>query len=352
MDGVQSLYFGGSEALTAGIQLYNRFGSNIFATWVALKDTETYLLTGDGPEDFKIYPISYNVGCPAPLTLATAEVGFEMAEGVQRNVAIWLSHSGPYIFDGAVLSPIKGIDKYFDPVESVAINFDAIANARGWYDPTYREYNLLIPSGSGQTTNNVWLVYDISKKKWYTKSTGTASVPQIGFQVEDDYGTKYVYGGIDTGYMMRLENGTAWDGTAITQKMITGDFWPTGSVWDKTRIRQLKLIAERITESHVVDVYHLADTDQEEGVDFVWRDTTGFEWTDTTDFEWAQFALPEIQLSLEIGTNRLVRSTVNTNLLGWAHAIKFEVSTSDTTRGFRPIGWAIQYQYVRDDLPE
>ena len=74
-------------------------------------------------------------------------MGYELAEGVFRNVAIWLSASGPMIFDGGVLSPIKGIDKYFDNTESVAINFDAIGSASGWYDPVNREYNLLLPSG-------------------------------------------------------------------------------------------------------------------------------------------------------------------------------------------------------------
>lgn len=357
-DGFQSLYFGGVEPLTAGIQLYNRFGSNIFATWLALKDSEMYLLTGDGPEDFVILPISYNVGCPAPLTLATAEIGFEVAEGAQRNIAIWMSYSGVYIFDGAVLYPVKGVDKYFDPAESVCINFDAIEVARGWFDSTYKEYNLLIPSGSSQITNSVWLVYDLMKKKWYTKSTGAAEVPQTGWSVMDEYGTRYVYAGIDTGYMMRLENSNNWDGTAITQKLITGDFWPDGSIWSKTRLRQLKLVAERINEEHTVNVYHLVDGEEEEGADFVWEDTSDFEWTDwdgidgdtDNDWEWATFALPEIELRLDVGTERLVRTTVDLNLLGWMHAFKLEVSTSDSSTGFVPIGFGLRYQYVRDDI--
>ncbi|MHC4753302.1 MAG: hypothetical protein ACYTFW_25990, partial [Planctomycetota bacterium] len=129
MDGVQSLFFGGSEPLTAGIQIYNRYGSTLLTQWIGLKNSETYVLKGSGPEDFQIEPISMNVGCPAPLTLVTAEVGFELAEGVVRNVAIWLDSTGPYMFDGAVLVPIKGIDKYFDPIETDAINFDAIEDA-------------------------------------------------------------------------------------------------------------------------------------------------------------------------------------------------------------------------------
>jgi len=353
MDGVQSLYFGGSEALTAGTELYNRFGSNVFATWVALKNDSTYLLTGDGPEDFKIFPISYNIGCPAPLTLATAEVGFEMAEGVVRNVAIWLSASGPVIFDGAVLSPINGIDKYFDPAESVAIDTDNISVARGWYDPAYKEYNLLIPSGSGQSTNNVWLVYDIPKKKWFTKDTGTAGFPQTAFRADDQYGKGYVYAGIDTGYMMRLENGNDWDGTDIEQILITGDFWPTGSIWDKTRLRHLKIVAIRLDEEDPLNVDILVDGDSDDGVDFVWQDTDDFQWTDVTSrssFQWVEFSAPEIQLFLNAGNTRIIRTTTGLNQLGWSYGVKFELTTDDSNKGFQPIGFAIQYQYVRDDL--
>ena len=350
MNGIQSLYFGGSEPLTAGTELYNRFGSNVFATWVALKNDSTYLLTGDGPEDFKIFPISYNIGCPAPLTLATAEVGFEMAEGVVRNVAIWLSASGPVIFDGAVLSPIDGIDKYFDPAESIAIDTDNIAVSRGWYDPIYKEYNLLIPSGSGQTTNNVWLVYDIPKKKWFTKDTGTASFPQTAFRVDDQYGKGYVYAGVDTGYVMRLENGTDWDGTDIEQILVTGDFWPTGSIWDKTRLRHLKIVAIRLEEEVPLNVDILVDGDTDEGVDFVWQDTGDFQWTATDDFQYVEFSAPEIQLFLNTGHTRIVRATTGLNQLGWSYGVKFELTTDNSSKGFQPIGFAIQYQYVRDDL--
>jgi len=88
--GYQSLYFGGKENLTAGAQLYNRFGSNLFSSLVLFKVNELYLLIGDGPLDYRIFPISFTIGCPAPNTLATAEVGFELSEDVARNIAMWV----------------------------------------------------------------------------------------------------------------------------------------------------------------------------------------------------------------------------------------------------------------------
>ena len=57
LDGYQSLYFGGTERLTAGTQIYNRFGSNLFASLVMFKANEIYLMTGDSPLDYRICPI-------------------------------------------------------------------------------------------------------------------------------------------------------------------------------------------------------------------------------------------------------------------------------------------------------
>lgn len=350
MDGLQSLYFGNTDEITCGTQLYNRYGSNVFATWLALKKNSTYLLTGDTPEDFKIFPVSFTVGCPAPLTLATAEVGFEAVQGVQRNIAFWVSHSGPVMFDGSVLFPIQGIDKYFDPAESVCINFDYIHNARGWYDTTYREYNILIPSGPTQETNNVWLVFDLIQKKWYTKKTGIAEIPQEAFTVSDIRGNQYVYAGIDTGYVMRLENGTSWDGAGITYKLVTGDFWPTKNIWDKTLIRQMKVVAKRISEDHTMEVRYYSDTNDSAGVDTVYEDMPDMVFRDTDDCVWGSAALITMELSLETGLYRLTRDTIATNLIGWTHGFGFQVTTTETEKAFEPIGWGIQFSFIRDDL--
>jgi hypothetical protein len=342
-DGVQSLYFGGSEDLTAGHQIYNRYGSQVITLWAAFKDTETYVLKGSSPEDFAIERVSKNIGCPAPLTLASAEVAFELAPDVRRNMLIWLSDSGPYSFDGQVMAPIDGIDKYFDPDDSDVINFDEIERSRGWYDALKKEYNLLIPSGSGQTTNNVWLVYDLEKKKWFRKDTGTASFPQIGFPVQDTYGTKYVYGGIDSGYMMRLENGQSWDGTPIEQIVETGDFWPTGNIWDLTRIRKIKFMGKRIPEEHQLTIQHASDTDDSLGLSGIWMDDAGL-WEDWEGGEWVSAALASINLYLTDSINRIARDTIRDNLFGWSHRFEFSIATNETTKGIQPLGWGIVYQ--------
>jgi hypothetical protein len=194
-------------------------------------------------------------------------------------------------------------------------------------------------------------VYDISKKKWFTKSPGTASFPQTAFNVSDTDGTSYVYSGIDTGYMMRLENGSTWDGTDIEQILTTGDFWPTGNIWDKTRIRYLKLVAVRINEADPVNTDILVDADTSDGVDFVWQDTDDFLWTDnTSEYLWVEFSAPELQLYLNAGNARVVRTTAKLNQLGWSYGFKFDIKTDDSEKGFQPIGFGVQYQFVRDDL--
>lgn len=324
MGGLQSLYFGGEDELTAAVELYNRFGSNIFTTWIAFKATETYLLTGDSPEDFKIDTLSHNIGCPAPFTLATAETGYEFAEEAQRNIAIWLSNAGPMIFDGAVFVPLKGVDTYFDPQNSNAINMTYIERSIGWFDPIYKEYNLLIPTGAS-TTCNTWLVYDLIRKRWYEKNTGAASIPQAAFPVVDTYGKRHVYGTIDTGYMMRLEYGTAWDSTAITYELETGDFFPADSPWVITQLQQVKLAMKRITEEKSVTITHYPDT------------------STVTDGNWTMDAY-------DSGSdNRVVRTTEPKNFDSWAHRLKFSIATSSTAKGFQPYGWGFRFSTIRND---
>ncbi|GAF74195.1 unnamed protein product, partial [marine sediment metagenome] len=71
----QSLYFGGVEDIVGATQIYNRFGASVYAMLLVVKKNETYILVGDTPDDFIIYDVAKTVGCVAPLSLATAEVG-------------------------------------------------------------------------------------------------------------------------------------------------------------------------------------------------------------------------------------------------------------------------------------
>lgn len=347
-NGIQSLYFGnGSSELTAGTQLYNRYGSvhrNHLEMWLAFTKSETFQLkgfmpTGDGA--FEIDTVSKHIGCPAPMTLDTAEIGYEVEQGARRNIAIWLSYSGPYAYDGAVLYPISGISNYFDPADDDCIDFTKIAECSGWYDATYHEYNLVLP-------DNVWLVYDLLKKRWFEKNTGSAKTPRSGIPVIDTDGVQYIYAGLDNGYVMRLENGTSWDGAAIDQEIHVGDFWPSGSIWDRTRITGVKIIAKRISGDHTLNVTWYEDTRSDPGIGYSYLEGD-FDYL-TGDFDQLKTAMTTLNLSTSTDAERLSRDTTRNNLTSWAHSFGFSVSTDDSTKAFQPIGWAIQYQRIGDDL--
>ena len=348
-NGFNSLYFGGSEPLTGAIQLFNRFGASIFAMLLAFKNTEMYILTGNGPSDFEVFPVSLSVGCPAPQTINVTELALEGEGTLSRNFAIWLSHNGPMMFDGAVIAPIKGIENYFDPNSVDYINWTYISKSRAWVDPNYKEWNLLIPSGAS-TTADIWLVYDLMRRKWYKKSTGAASAPQCGFQVmHPTTGERFTYGGLSTGFMIQMEDGTSWAGTGINQVVRCGDFWPSGNIWDYTIIRKFKIIAKKMTSAATVylNVNYYNNTEMASGQSVIWLDDDVV-FTDG-DVAWAHAVTTSMALTLSIGLQRSVRKIVDLNYAGYAHAFEMEVTTSDVEGGFQPLLWGIRYRVERKD---
>jgi len=405
------LYFGGSEDLTAYCEIYNRFGSAIYTTGIFTKATETYILTGYDVTTWQIHQISSILGCPASETMDTAEVGYDIGAEAVRNIAIWLSYMGPVIFDAGVLVPTIGkkIRCYFDKTDARCINFAAIDKSHGKVDPDNMEYNVWIPSGSGQTTCNVWLCLDLVRKKWFVKvPAGSDVYPQAAFRVMDDYGAEYLYGLRDNGRMMRLEHGADWDGNAIAQKVAGADLIPTGDMFDYTEIRRLKLVCISTTEDVDVTIKHYKDGSASSTTLLFTSSIVG-----SADITFSKTASPdtivtaggnfktkgfkaddEITVSggtlndgvynivsisgdgktITLGENVLVqdesntsatittlkafaakatdrhtRATQNVNLQGWSHRIEFSVSTSSETKGVRLLGWNVQFKIIRED---
>lgn len=351
-DGRASLYFGGEEGITAARSLYNRFGSNILSMFLVLKDAETYLLVGSDPSNFTIYPVSKSIGCPAPLTLATADIslgdGGEQTE--TRNMAFWLSGSGPVMFDGASISSIRGVENFFNPNSTEYIEWDNIARSRGWIDTTYNEYNLMIPSTSSQADVNRWLVYDLTRRKWFEKIPTT--YPQAAWEVLSEEGERNVYGGIDSGFMMHLENGASWAGAAIQQRIRTGDFFPSNNIWEETIIRKIKLLTKKFENTstvNILDIYHYPNTEEPTSVDIVWQvanTETGHavNYVDGNGIAWVRKPITSITVNQDIGTRRLLNIILDANKKGWAHAFEFIVNTTDVANAFRPVAWGVQYR--------
>ena len=363
-NGYQSIYVGSVEEITAATQLYNRFGSNILSMFVILKNNEVWLMTGDTPVDYKLYPISFGVGCPAPGTLCTAEVGFNVGEDVERNVAMWVSHQGPVMFDGAIIHPVKGIENYFDPNDSDSVNFTYFNDSQSWFDSTNNEWNILIPT-STSTYLNTWLVYDVRRKKWFKKSWNLGSRVTCGIQAIATTGDQYIYGGSNDGRIYELETGNSWNGSDITGTVTVGDFFPTGSQWDESLIRRLKLVTKKLDSSGAtVSIYYRSDTNTDSGLSLTWSDVTlakaetaaGLSFVDVipslsdtsvAGLKYNSAPASSLDMTTLTGSNRVVKVTNDLNEIAWSHSFKFEFISSDEV--FKPLMWGIQSSKIRTE---
>lgn len=360
--GGSELYFGAGGQLTAAAEIYNRFGSNILDTGLFFFPTSTYLLYGTDPSDYRIFQISMNYGCPAPRTIVTAEVGFEVGPETLRNIAIWISHKGPIVFDAAVIMPIPGFEIYFDPRKSSCIDFDAIEDSIAWLESDKMEYNFIIPLATG---GHAWLVYNLKLRKAFKINTNTAEYPKMVVPIEDLYGKKYVYAGIDTGNLERLENGTTWDGTTIQHKVKTADVLPFGDVWNRSRINQFKFLMQipdfedqALTASITISVNHYKDgqTDAEALQDIVIAKSDYMEEMALTD-EDGNYLTDENGNTLFgdiFRKSRYARKTQAVSLLAYSHQFEFTIDSdaysylSDFGKSF--LGWSLIANLEKQDL--
>lgn len=321
-DGRQSLYFGGNEELTAAVELFNRYGSTLQSALVVFKENEMYLLTGSGPtapDAFNIDTVSTNLGCPAPLTVTVVEMGYEMiADEVQRNVVMFLSSSGPYLFDGSFPRPVLGIDKFFNPSDAEYLGAANIADAFAWYDSANRHWNLRVA--------DKWFVYDMVRQRWFEKDTGSAQKVQCAFPVVDATGNRYIYGGLDTGYLARLEYGSTWAGTNITNTAEFGDFAPSNDPWHQTTMRRVKFHFKNIPGGGSATVSYASGT------------TSTLTPIGTIDMAGAN----------RTGRKTLTVPTPQAEEASFAH--RFAISyTGDEDKGLQLFGYGFQYSIDRED---
>jgi len=144
--------------------------------------------------------------------------------------------------------------------------------------------------------------------------------------------------------LVRLENGTSWDGTPVEHLIETGDFWPTGNIWDLTRIRQVKFMAKRLAEDYTLTVNHYVDTDEVVGVSGVWADWDGGGWEDWVGGGWQSAALGTVSFNISDSRNRIARDTIQSNIYVWTVRLRFLLTTDDTENVPKLLGWGIVYQ--------
>lgn len=323
--GVESepLYIGERD-LTGAVEVYNRLGSSVYSFAIFCNEAETYILNGLGTEEFpyRHYQISASIGCLAPLTMDTWQIGVSPDGQAVRSIAMWGSLQGPVMFDSGGIQLLPGLECYFDERDSRCINFAAYANARGWFAPN-GHYHFQFPSGSGQTANNVWVAYDPGKKKWYPLVPSAASpYIQAAFRVTDLAGRSYIYGSRDNGHLMRMHNGATWDGTAQVQSVTLGDILPTSDLWDETNLGRFKLLAISTAEVVSAAITHYADGNA------------------------AGTTLTAVPLN---GTARYVKHTQGVDITAWSHRVSIQATISTETKGMRLLAWAAQFGTERED---
>lgn len=321
--GRQRLHFPTSDELVGAAQVFNRYGNSIRTVLSVFGPATSFILDGDGPDDYRIYPLSSTIGIPAPLTITTAEIGFEMAEDVTRNVVFGLSYAGPIAFDGSTIKKIDGLEKFFDPSDSEYVNLSMIHRAVAAYDPIFMEWHLIFATGSS-TTLNKWVVLSLRKQpaRWF--EIVPTEYPQAIWAVVDANGGRHLYGALDSGYMVRLNYGQTWAGDDITYKLKTGDWMPSGSPWDQTEIEYVKTMWKRITEASSMTLNHYADT--------------------------ATTATALSAIDLSAGSNRLSWNTQHRKLIATTHCLEWEVSTGETDKGLQFMGWGVKWNKTTDDL--
>jgi len=316
-----SINFGDSTELTAATNLYSQFSSSLYDLMVFCKKHETWLVSGSGPQDWTKFLASDKIGCVAPLTMVRAHVGIETVPGLNRYIAIWQSDDGIYLFDGRNFHPIHlDIEDLFDKKNIDGLNTDVLSKSVGYYDDYYSEYHWLCATGVSTTLNREF-VYDLRKQRWFEIDRGTGKYLQMSITLQDVSGNKYIYGGINSGYIERLENGTTFDGDDIIHTFTIGDLNLTNSVFLTSGLRGVRLIAKtKNTTSNKVTLNYYIDGKSIPRKSF-------------TDID------------VDSSSSSVTYSKKDTGgKFGIHHSLKFSLTTNDETYGFEPYIIGLMYK--------
>ena len=320
------LYFGDESGVMGGAWLYSQFGSSLYNVITFFKNNETWVVAGNGPEDWATYQVSASIGCPAPKTIVVTNAPIEMYAQSNRTICIFQGSSGIYIFDGKGFLPIHtDIEDCFDQRYSHAINLSKIRQSEGFYDQYKDEYHWCYASGTSDTLNRE-MVYDVKRKRWYEIDRGTDRYIQTGLRVRSFDGAVYNYGMNYNGRVFRLENGTDFSGNDIVHEVQTGDIaLHEGSVWVVTKVRNLMLhTAAKTTTTNSITLTHYGETK-----------TTGTAYT-----------LSPANTGYRVASPKLSEKDMGDYVY---HRFKMSMTTDNESVGFEPLFIALKYIPVRED---
>lgn len=313
--------FGDSSRLIAGATLFSRYSSNIYDSLILFKRSSVYLVDGTSVDNYITYTVSDTVGIVAENTLVKCDVSFDISAGITKHILMWRSDRGIEFYDGNTLDPniSDDIRNFFDPSDPSYIDptvYD-VSQEEGFYDSIRFCYHWIFTNADGKQE---W-VCDVKRKKWLNIDRGT-KILNCGFQVEDTYGTKFLYGGTRDGYLERLENGTDFDGQPIVCTVFLGDILLAKSAEYVSRIRHLKLTCKQKTNNSVT-ITHYVDAN------------TASDYTKTA--------------SMANSASRLCQIKDSANLEGVFHAFKLVVTNNGETPAFEPFLLGGLWEAVRED---
>jgi hypothetical protein len=321
--------FGGDDPPIAGASLYSRHGSTISDHLIVCKKSETYLLVGKTPEEFKSYLIDNAIGCIAPRTMQPVGLPGKSAIPLAQTSAIWLSARGVEMYENGTVREISDdIADIFDQNHANYIGEDVLPTCTSFYDQIRYEYHLIIP-GVGE-----W-VYDVKRGKWGNPDRKSGAYLAGGTMVQDTNGISYPYGFLSSGYVMRLENGTNFATDSGTNDIDHTLWMPDmalhgGNLHIRTELKSIRLIGKaKETTANEITVSHFGDSST----------------TASTP------AIATISMS-NVGKRlfNVIRAVGKNPFNHILHSPKFEVSTNDETSGFGPIYAVIGYKVLGDDV--
>lgn len=311
--------FGDETEVLAAVEIFTKLTTGGESDILIAKNNSMFLLTGTNPNSWTVTQISDDVGCPAPYTFKASPIGLEFAQLQSKQVVVWQSENGIMLYDSTAIFPISDtISNYFDQSKSESINLDKIAEGYGFWDNSsgVYEYHWLFASGNS-TTINKELVFDLRRQKWWEADRESANLLQCGTKVVDTNGAHYNYAMIDSGYMERLENGTAWtgDGSSIAYEFELGDLLFDGNLGVETLIRYIRLVMKtKSSTPNSVTIAHYGDTNQTPKTITLSPAKSGYDATMPIH---------------SIAGSQWGRSVF--------HRLKFTISTNNETIGFEPL---------------
>jgi hypothetical protein len=226
--------------------------------------------------------------------------------------------------DGRAPIPIHlDIKEYFDPKDSRCIKASEIGNSSAFIDPINQEYHWIFASGTAGTKKE--LVYSIHYNSWYEMNRGTGNALRCGCIALDTYGNPYNYAAINGGFIERLENGTAFDGTDIVHEFRFGDMALADTVCSETMIDKIRLVTTtKSTTTNSIGCTHYGDG--------------------ATSGKTLKTFSPT-----KTGS-RITRPIITDNLGGYTfHSLDFTMTTDDETIGLEPLAVGLTFHKMRDD---